>query len=80
MYSVEALAILAVMTRPKKWFLVQDTDQSPVIKNTNGLIKKPNAVRPLGKIIEVRCGLDVLRSTVATLRSFNLYSITSSVH
>ena len=41
------------MTRPKRWFLVQDTDSAVVIKNTDGLIKKPNAARPLGKVVEV---------------------------
>ena len=41
------------MTRPKRWFLVQDTDSTIVIKNTEGLIKKPNASRPLGKVVEV---------------------------
>ena len=41
------------MTRPKRWFLVQDTDSTIVIKNTDGLIEKPNASRPLGKVVEV---------------------------
>ena len=41
------------MTRPKRWFLVQDTDSTFVIKNTDGLIKKPNASRPLRKVVEV---------------------------
>ena len=30
------------MTRPKKWFLEEDANNSVVIKNTDGLIKKPN--------------------------------------
>ena len=45
------------MTRPKKWFLVEDNDKSVVIKNTDGLIKKPNAAQPLGKVITVRAGI-----------------------
>ena len=41
------------MMRPKRWFLVQDTDSTIIIKNTDGLIKKPNASRSLGKVVEV---------------------------
>ena len=34
--------------------LVEDDDKSVVIKNTDGLIKKPNASRPTGQVITVR--------------------------
>ena len=44
-----------IMTRPKRWFLAaaEDDDKALVIKNNDGLIKKPNAIRPLGKVITV---------------------------
>ena len=42
------------MTRPKRWYLEKDEEKNVVIKNVNGqLLKKPNAARPLGKIIQV---------------------------
>ena len=43
------------MTRSKRWFLAaaEDDDKALVIKNSDGLVKKPNAIRPLGKIITV---------------------------
>lgn len=34
--------------------LVEDDDKSVVIKNTDGLIKKPNASRPMGQVITVK--------------------------
>ena len=41
------------MMRPKRWFLAEDDDGAVVVKNNNGLVKKPNAIRPLGKIVTV---------------------------
>ena len=41
------------MTRPKRWFLAEDDDGAVVVKNNDGLVKKPNAIRPLGKILTV---------------------------
>ena len=34
--------------------LVEDDDKSVVIKNTDSLIKKPNASRPMGQVITVK--------------------------
>ena len=41
------------MTRPKRWYLAEDADKAVVLKNNDGLIKKPNAARPLGKVLTV---------------------------
>ena len=42
----------ASMTRPKKWFLDKtessSEDRGIVIKNSEGLLKKPNVTQPLG--------------------------------
>lgn len=46
------------MTRPKKWYLEENLADGPearnteagiVIKNAQGLLKKPNASQPLGR-------------------------------
>lgn len=43
------------MTRPKRWFVAaaEEDDKALVIENNDGLVKKPNAIRPLGKILMV---------------------------
>lgn len=55
------------MTRPKKWYLDEETtsevesdsgassstQRGIVLKNSEGLIKKPNATQPLGRINSV---------------------------
>ena len=47
------------MTRPKRWFLAEDDDGAVVVKNNEGLVKKPNAIRPLGKILTVSLAVEL---------------------
>lgn len=44
--------ITSKMTRPKKWFMDESDgpEKGVVLKNSDGLLKKPNASQPLGRI------------------------------
>ena len=44
------------MTRPKKWFMdpyIDGAVKGVVLKNADGLLRKPNASQPLGRISAV---------------------------
>ncbi len=43
------------MTRPKKWFMTENDGHGGgiVLRNCDGLLKKPNALQPLGRISSV---------------------------
>ena len=63
------------MTRPKRWYLEKDEEKNVMIKNVNGqLIKKPNAARPLGKIIQVDIATCDLFHMIIASYSIYLYN------
>ena len=44
----------------KRWFLAEDDNGAVVVKKNEGLVKKPNAIRPLGIILMVSSAVTVI--------------------
>ena len=53
--TLRTLSAKIKMTRPKKWFMddSEGSGRGVVLKNADGLLKKPNASQPLGRVSSV---------------------------